>query len=229
MIQNKELTPKEQFLSNLSAFLLKNRIILLSILAVIVVAIIAVTATTMIIDSRVEAGTVIAERVQRSLDKWHESEDEETKTELEEQIVGDIQQILKSYPLGYAAQRGLYLKGELAFAKENWTEAAKEYMAVADQYSESHLAPACLMKAAVAYEQAGDDQAAMNAYLTVADNYGDESPNAPRALFSVGRLSEKSESPETAKSFYNNLLDRYPSSSWTNLAKARIIYLDSLN
>jgi outer membrane protein assembly factor BamD (BamD/ComL family) len=44
-------------------------------------------------------------------------------------------------------------------------------------------------------------------------------------LFTQGRLNEELENHEVAADAYNRLVDEHPQSSWTNLARNRIIAL----
>ncbi|MFW6251199.1 MAG: tetratricopeptide repeat protein, partial [Alkalispirochaetaceae bacterium] len=59
------------------------------------------------------------------------------------------------------------------------------------------------------------------------EEYADSSAQVPRALFALGRLSESADAYEEAASYYNRILDEYGESSWTTLARNRIIFLQT--
>jgi len=48
---------------------------------------------------------------------------------------------------------------------------------------------------------------------------------APRALFSVARLEEERGDPVRANEAYADLEAKYPDTSWSRLARNRVIYL----
>ena len=45
-------------------------------------------------------------------------------------------------------------------------------------------------------------------------------------IFALGRLHESTEDTDSARSYYERLIDEYPASGWTNLARSRIITLN---
>jgi TolA-binding protein len=81
------------------------------------------------------------------------------------------------------------------------------------------------MDAAVAAENAGETDRALQLLQRVVDEYDDESAETPRALFSIARIHEQSDEVARAADTYRQLIDSYPASSWTNLARNRIISL----
>ena len=81
------------------------------------------------------------------------------------------------------------------------------------------------MEAAVAAENAGDPERALELHRRIVDDHGDENPEVPRALFSIGRILEQQDEVADAAEAYRQLVDDYPASSWTNLARNRIITL----
>jgi TolA-binding protein len=81
------------------------------------------------------------------------------------------------------------------------------------------------MGASAARENAGDSEAALVHLQAVVDDFGTQSSYTPRALFNVGRINEVQNNIVEASEAYNRLIDDYPTSSWTNLARNRIITL----
>jgi TolA-binding protein len=87
------------------------------------------------------------------------------------------------------------------------------------------LAPIALANGAAAWEEATDGENATRLWSRIVEEYGAEAAESARALFALGRIAEGEGAFEDAAVRYNTLLDDYPASSWTNLARNRIIYL----
>ncbi len=100
---------------------------------------------------------------------------------------------------------------------------------LADGAPKSYMAPIGLLNAASAWEEGGKPEKAIEALARVVSAYRQTLPETPRALFALGRLSEKLEANDKAAGYYNELIDGYPGSSWTKLARDRIIYLQVRN
>ena len=225
-MQAKELSPKEKFLQQISNFLQKNRIILLILLIVIVAFIIVFAIVSAVAENRTDRSTIIVERVQESFDQWNIETDEQVKSALEEEIVTELEYILDTYPRTYAGQRGLFILGNLHFAKEEWQPAVENYSLLAERFADSYLAPVSLINAAVAHEESGDIESAITVYEGIVEAYQETFPQTPYVLFTLGRLYETSNDLETARLKYNQIIDDFSASSWTNLARNRIISLN---
>jgi lipopolysaccharide biosynthesis regulator YciM len=109
--------------------------------------------------------------------------------------------------------------------RKDWEKAREAWEASAAKGAATHLAPVSLFNAAVAAEEAGDQDAALEHYrraLAFADF-----PEAARAQFSAGRLEEKNGNTEAAIAAYSAVIDNWPQyTDWTNLAHSRILALE---
>ncbi len=85
------------------------------------------------------------------------------------------------------------------------------------------------MRVAVCKEEVGDLDGALQALKEVDTRYGKTFPETPHILFSMGRLYEAKGSYSEAANAYNRLVDEYPQSSWTKLARNRLIYFKVSN
>ena len=126
----------------------------------------------------------------------------------------------------YAGDRALFLLASYYFYAEQWELSAETFLKTVDANEKSYLAPVSRINAAVALEEAGKYEDAIEIYAQVIEKDGDVSPEIPRVLFSLGRLNETHGTEGSDLEYYNRLVDEYPSSSWTNLAQDRIIYLN---
>jgi len=201
------------------------RTIVIGFVAIIVV-ILGVFAYYQIQENRANDAARLAEALQEDYESWQNAEEEE-REELEEAVQSSIDGILSDYAGTYAAARATMIRAEIAWEKEEWAASAESYMQVVSEYPDSHLAPVALFNASAAEESAGNLDTALGHINTLLEDYGDAgpTPEIARALFTQGRLNEEQQNYEDAADAYNNLVDEHPDSSWTNLARNRIIAL----
>ena len=192
----------------------------------IVVVIIGIFAYFQIQENRANEAAQMAEELQRDYEAWQDAEGEEQST-LEEAIQDFIDELVDRYSGTYAASRALMIRAEIDWEQEEWPAAAEIYVRVAEEYRESHVAPVALFNAATAEEAAGNPETALAHVDTLIERYGDgePTPELARALFTRGRLNEELQNYEIAEDAYDRLVDDHPESSWTNLARNRIIAL----
>jgi len=210
----------------LSVAIHKSRFILISTLGVLILLVAAWIIASEITEKRIESSTVLVESAEEKLDNWLNEEDQERASTLGDEIVGDLQRVIDGYPRLYAGQRARFLLGSFYFHSKEWELSSEAFLGVADKFPKSYLAPVSMINAATAYEEAGNNQQAIELCERIIAKYGDSSPEVPRVLFTLGRLHESSGRPDKALEYYNELVDKYASSGWTNLAQDRIIYLN---
>ena len=221
----KELKGKDKFLAGLSNFLEKHRFFLWGILIAAAVIIAAVAVIDSVTESKANEAAVQLEDVQKQYDSWLEAE-EADKDALEAEIITETERIAAEYESTYAAQRALYMRGNLSFQKEEWADAASFFSSSAAENSESYLAPIALSLAASSYENDGKYSEALDVYRSVYESYDKIFPDIPRVMLSIGRLLEQTGDSEAAADAYNDLLDNYPGSGWASFARTRLIYLE---
>ena len=214
------------FLHRLTSIVHSLRYILLGVLGALVVLIITWAIVIEVRSNRTESATVLAERAQERLDEWIDEEDEEKKAIIAEELQGTLLSIIDTYPRLYATQRAYHIQGSFLFRSEQWEVAANSFLDLAEKFPKSYLAPISIVNAAVSYEEAEQDVRALETYRRIIDEFAEVSPEIPRVLFSLGRLSETVGTTQQALEYYTRLVDEYSTSSWTNLARDRIIYLN---
>ncbi len=224
----KPKSEKKDLKSALSLFLFKYRIVFLVLISVILIFVLGVAVYTGVHQNRVEKSAIAAEELQQLFEDWSAAPEEE-KAEKEEQLISAAEDILDSFKGMYAAQRTRIVLGRVYYQKEEWDSAIEQYTALADDFPRSYLAPVALMSAAVAHEQEGANGEAISLYQRVRENYSESFPDVSYALFSIGRLYEKDGEVDAAIEAYNEVVDNFSSSSWTNPAHNRIIYLEAMN
>lgn len=215
---------KSPFLDKLSHFLARHRVVLIVLLVVVALAIVGLFVGLEISTNRTQRSLVLVEELQISYDHWILL-DQELRTSEFATLVAEIDSLLESYPRTYAAQRATFLHAHALTELEQWAEASERYVDLADRFPDAYLAPISLTQAAVATENAGDPDLALNILNRLVGDYDAKSAEIPRALFSIGRINERLDNIVDAAESYNRLIDDYPGSSWTNLARDRIITL----
>lgn len=192
----------------------------------VVIVIIGIFAYFQIQENRANEAARMAEELQRDYEAWQNAEGEEQST-LEEAIQDSIDELVDRYSGTYAASRALMIRAEIDWEQEEWPEAAETYARVANEYPDSHVAPVALLNAAAAEESAGSTETALGHVDTLIERYadGEPTPEIARAFLARGRLNEELQNYELASDAYNRLVEEHPESSWTNLARNRIIAL----
>lgn len=153
--------------------------------------------------------------------------EEGERSEREAQLLELLNEIRSNYSGTYAAARAAFVAAELAWDQGNYAAAAEDFLDLAQRNPRSHLAPRALLLAGLAAEEAGNPEAAQAAYLRLVERHGTEAPETPRALFSLGRLAEGRSDYATAREHYDRLVQDFAGAAWTNLARNRIIYIES--
>lgn len=210
-----------------SNFITRYRIPIIGLLVAILVIVVGLFAYFEIRDNRAAAAAEELASVEETFTEWQNAE-ENGKDELEEALIQDIEDLVSRYGNTYAGARGRFLRGEVHWLNEEWTQAAEWYTAVADENPRSHLSSIALYNAAAAHESAGGAPAAVETLTRLVESYSESgAAEIPRALFSLGRLKEGQESYGEAAGHYRELIQDYGGSNWTNLARDRIIFLTS--
>ena len=218
--QHGKLPLRERF----STFIHANRYVFLVAIGAIFVLVIAFVVVSEVQSARTQKSVTLVEAAQQQFQTWKNAS-QTKKTDIEAKLLPQLNSIIKKYSGLYSAQRALFIRGNLYYDKKEWKLAAESYQSLAKGFPHSYLAPISLIDAGAAYEQAGNNSAAAKAYEQIAKNYGSSTPEKPLAIFSLGRLAEARKDYKAAKTQYDLLVNDFPSSSWTNLARDRIIYL----
>ncbi|MFO8063565.1 MAG: tetratricopeptide repeat protein [Spirochaetota bacterium] len=226
MQRTDERDTKTRIADAVSQFLTRYWKIILGILVIVAVALIGVFTYLEIRSARENAAARAFEELQDDYESWQEAEEEERES-LEDTVYSQIEEITGEYSGMYAASRARIIGAEIYWEKEEWDEAAAEYETVADEFSNSHIGPVALFNAAAAEEAGGQLESAAELLDTFVERYadGEPTPELTRALFARGRVYEQLEDFDSAADSYERLVDEHSDSSWTNLARNRIIAL----
>jgi len=227
MSQNHEKTEKTTLKQKLSLLIHKNSKILLGFLTIIVVLVVGLLISNSIQIKNLEKYTREIEIIQDSYSELSIITDEIEKEQAVNTILSQIETLVKNSPKNYALQRALFIKGNLYFQNKEWDKAAEAFSTVADGFQDSYLAPISLVNKAIILEESKKIDEAIDTYQLLIEKYSSVSPDIPNSYFSLGRLYEQNKDYDAALAEYNNLVDSFPDSNWTNLARSRIIYIES--
>ncbi|MEW5816501.1 MAG: tetratricopeptide repeat protein [Spirochaetota bacterium] len=225
MQPGQEITPKEKLLSKIALLIQKNRVVFLVILVLFIGSLIGYAVYSEVTKGIIAKSTLMVEQAQKDYTDWLNEKEETKKATLEEAVKSSLNTILMKYPRLYAGQRALFIRANMAYEKKEWSSAIEDYTKLAKVFPASYLAPLSLENASISYEEAGNLDKAIETYNLINQKYGQSYPAIPKVIFFLGRLYEEKKDYKQAAVQYNNLIDNYAASSWTKLARNRIIYL----
>jgi predicted negative regulator of RcsB-dependent stress response len=128
---------------------------------------------------------------------------------------------------GYAGARAYSLAASIYAEQKNWASAESSWRNSAKKAGSSYLAPASLFNAAVAAEEQGNLDQAVELYAESAAHVS-AFPAAARAQFEIGRLRESQGDTQAALEAYRLIQEKWANeSTWINLAQSRIILLSN--
>ena len=220
MKQQTELTLREkviEFLNN------HWRAVVIAI-AGIVVVMAGILVYDYVNRSKENDSSQLAEDIQEAYTTWSADTPENRDDSELMELIGEAQ---ADFPRHFAAQRAEFTLGLMAIENEEWGEAYEIFEAIADRWSDSYLASVSLFNAGSAREEIGDLDGAVAAWQKVVDSYAYTAADAPEALFNIGRVEETRGDVDAALEAYNSLTATFPNSRWTDIAKSRILVLES--
>ncbi|SIP99991.1 hypothetical protein SAMN05920897_102155 [Alkalispirochaeta americana] len=224
MADDKKTNREKASLSEtLKVYLGSHRKLIFGITLGLIVLVFGSVVAYQIHHNRQEQATRQAEEITEAWISWQQERDDQAEREIREAI----EAVRSSYPRSYGALRALHVLMLMEWELEQFSEARKTGLMLADGFPRSHLAGAALASAAAAAEEEGDLEEAKAILLRIARGEGAPSAETARALFNLGRLSEELKTYDDALDFYNQLAGEHPESNWTKLAKNRIIWLTS--
>lgn len=226
MAKVEEQSSTRQIVTKISAFIGRHRKVFLVVLIILAVGIVGFVVGSEIMRGRINESTRLAEQLQETYEEFQIANDDE-KDDLAAQILASTNAVVTTYPRLYASQRALFVAGSLQYDREIYDESIEYYDDLANRFPESHLAPIALFNAAVAAEVSGNSTRAVEYYERIVEEHGSDAIETPHALVSLGRLAESEARYSRAADYYRQVEEEYPTGSWTNVARARILSLTS--
>jgi len=208
-------------------FISKNRRIIIGLGIAIVLIIVAIGIYTAVSGNIASASSRAMELADQKALQWSQETDEEKRAEIESSLIAELDSIAQKWPRTLAAQRALLRKAALLSQKKEYAEAEKTALEAYRRNKKSYVAPIALELAAVAAEEAGNTDAALEHYTLITKDYKKDNPAAAHAFFNLGRIKEAKGDYKGAVEAYNQLIATFGDSEWAMLAKNRVIYLNA--
>ena len=147
-----------------------------------------------------------------------------TKSEDVTALLNEINAFASS-TFGYAAVRAYSLAADIHFSLSEWDKAEEAWVQAAGKTPKIYLTPLALFNAAVAAEEQGKLDMAID-YYNQSLEFSGIFPAAARARFNIGRIREAQRDKAGADEAYRAVIERNSDSNWAKLAQSRIIALE---
>lgn len=207
----------------ISEFLMKNRKIILSVIAVLSAILIAVVVYFIVIERK---NTTATARIESLMEDWEKAKTEEegqTLTESEDRLLEELSVIAARNKRLSSGARANLVAAEIYYGREDWKNAREHYLDCIKAEEDIYTAAVAYYNAAVCSEELGEMDAAIDQYNKA---YAHESfSQKSRALFNIGRIEEQRGNRDLAITSYEKLAEEYPEDTWALLAKSRILAL----
>ena len=216
---NEEKLTLSQAISN---FFMAHRKALIAVIAVIFVAVIVMVIATIARQSSMEKAYL---RISELTEEWSAlSASEESDVEAESRVIASLQDVAASNRRNFAGARANLTLAEIYYSKEEWDAAKGFYEAAADASAKFYTTGYALYNAAVCAEELGllEEATSLFERAELCPNF----PQKARCRFNIARIQERSAGADAAIDSYKAMVDLYPSSQWTDLARSRIIALE---
>ncbi|MDR1250526.1 MAG: tetratricopeptide repeat protein [Treponema sp.] len=217
---------KRGFSDVLTDFIQRNRRgLLIAVIALVVIVIGFIAGYAIRSSLREKANSVVEDFSQRYevlvIDLNEPEKAEDVKTLLDELVA------FADKTSGYAGARAYSLAASIHAEQKNWASAESAWRNSAKKAGNSYMAPASLFNAAVAAEEQGNLDQAVELYAESAAHVSGF-PAAARAQFEIGRLRESQGDTQAALEAYKLIPEKWSGeSTWINLAQSRIILLSN--
>ncbi len=214
-----ERNPVERTLINLRDFIKENRRKTIKILIVLGILSGAVLAGIFYFSYHLDSHFAIYEKIIDNYEKNREKNPEVIKKTIE-----DLHTLSGSVKFGFVNDIVSYHLGNLYYSEKNYKEAHRYLVKFADVTSSDMLASIALNKAAVAFEEDGDIEGALNIYKKIEDDHSD-SVIADQAFYNMGRLYAIKRRSDDAVRYFNRVISLFPQSDYADKARKRLFLL----
>lgn len=219
MAEKDNKTEKKTVGEKVAAFLIKYRVLFLSIIGICIVAAIVVGVVLTVSESYRKKALTDLDGILQPVVNASETD----LTSVQDTAIPELLALAERNKSNIAGVRAYMALAEIYFNREQWADAMDAWVRAAAIDEKAYTAAVCYYNAAVCSEELGDVETAVLYYEKVLVNK--ECLFVPHVLFSLGRLAEESGDYASAGERYSTLVDTYSSDSWASLAKSRLIEL----
>ena len=224
-----EKEEKKTLSDKVNAWLTKYRIVLLSVVGLLIVAAVVFAIVYYVDLNNREKGfnTLDDLQYQYVTVKNENSPDEETDEQKEkvQEILVQVKNLASGNAKNAVGSRAYMFEAEIEFALNDYASAKDSWIKGAAANEKAYTAPLCWFNASVCCENLNDIDGAVE-LLEKTINRNDFSMKA-RSLYSLGRIEDQRKNYVKAAEYFTKLNDGYSSTTWAQLAKSRLIALES--
>jgi tetratricopeptide (TPR) repeat protein len=207
-------------------FIQRNRKVIFMVLGIIIVLVIGAVVTLSVNDFFRKKAIAEVEELTARYDELRGGINEESPNGTEvEALLADLGAFAKGKS-GFSGGAAWAAIARIHGDRKEWAQAGEAWLNAALAASKTYLGPVAYFNAAVAAEEQGKREEAVELY-TKCVALPVQFPQAPHAQFSIGRLNEELEKYSEAIEAYREVMIKWPDiASWSNLARSRIIELE---
>ena len=220
---------KKTVSSRVNAWLMKYRVILLSVVGLLIVAAIvfAVVYTVDLNNKKDGFNTLDDLQYQYVAIKNENSPDNETDEQKEkvQEILIQVKNLAAKNEKNAVGSRAYMFEAEIEYSTKDYAAAKSSWINAAAANEKAYTAPLCWYNAAVCCETEGDLDGAVELLLKTLDRK-DFSMKA-RALFSLGRIEDQRKNYVKAAEYYTQLNTEFDGLTWAQFAKSRLLELEA--
>lgn len=212
------MSNEEEKTSVLGKFLEKNIKVIGGLIAVLIVFVIVAVVGSSIKTKAAEKGLSQVDAIEYTFKK--DAEDFKAK---QDAALSELEALASKG--GIVGVRANMLKAEILFEQKNYDASRSAWLKAADAKKSVYTAPLCYYNAAICSENLNDLEGAVSGYekaISSKDFY-----LIDHAYFSLGRVNEAKGDLEKAVAAYEKIEAIHSGSRWANLAKDRIIAINS--
>ena len=219
-----EKEEKLSFSDKLGKWILKNRVVLISILVTIFVAAVVCVIAFSAVSKNTEKKFADLYALTTEYNAVVVTDlSEEEKFAESQAILTDVLAIADANAKNGVGIRAYMFAAEIQFANNDFANAADAWEKAAKANLKVYTAPLSFYNAAVCYEELGKYDAAIASLKKAIES--DDFALKAKAIFNIGRLEETIENYAAAADAYNDIIQNYSSLEVYNFAKSRLIYL----
>ncbi|MDD4083677.1 MAG: tetratricopeptide repeat protein [Sphaerochaetaceae bacterium] len=138
-------------------------------------------------------------------------------------MITSLEEMASSGRKSYSGTKALYLLGLTEFNAGDFENAYDYFMKCYENNKKIYLSPIALFNAGAMKENLDDQQAALDLYKQVWNEFSNDSPVSIKSLFSTARLYETYlKDMPLAKTTYQQIVDQFSTSEYAKLASNRI-------